>query len=118
MILNGYKIPFLSTPPRLFYSNNISALNAESFVTEEITALLDTGRIIEVTDTPHVVNPLSVSKNNDSTFRLILDLSSVNPYIFKDFVKFEDWKVMEDYVQPGDYLWKFDIRKGYHHVDI
>ena len=118
LITDGYRIPFVQTPPKMFFKNNSSSLRSEKFVLTEIASLLHTGRIVEVSDPPHVVNPLSVSSNGDGTSRLILDLSTVNPYIYQDHIKFENWTTMEQYVQRGNYLWKFDISKSYHHVDI
>ena len=50
--------------------------------------------------------------------RLILDLRHVNKHVYKDKVKFDDWKVMEQYLQQGGYMFKFDIKQGYHHVDV
>ena len=51
---------------------------------------------------------------------MILDLSFINQFVFKQKIKFDDWKVFEQYVKvdtPG-YLFKFDLKSGYHHVDI
>ena len=118
VIENGYRIPFLSTPPTMSAGNNSSARQQPNFVLEEIMNLLQTGRILEVEEPPHIVNPLSVAKNNDGSFRLILDLSILNKYVYKEHIKFEDWHIMEEYVKPLDFLFKFDISKGYHHVDI
>ena len=102
----------------MFLTNNNSAIKEELFVLSEIEDLLATGRVLEVQNQPHIVSPFSVSYNGDGSLRLILDLSTVNTYIFRDKIKFDDWKVMEEYVQRGDFLYKFDISKGYHHIDI
>ena len=59
-----------------------------------------------------------MSVNRDKSLRLILDLSVINQFVFKNHIKFDDWQVMEEYVQQNDYLYKFDISKGYHHVGI
>lgn len=68
-------------------------------------------------DIPYIVNPISVSVNNDKK-RLILDLRHVNKHVYKDKIKFHDWKVMKDYLKPNNFLFKFDITQGYHHIDI
>ena len=113
----GYTIPFLSTPPPTFIDNNKSALENEEFVLEEIQKLLDTGRIVETKVIPYVVNPLTVSEGKDKK-RLILDCRHINPHIFKEKCKFDDWKVMLEFVEQGGYMFKFDITQGYHHVEI
>ena len=61
VIEHGYRIPFHSTPPVSFSSNNKSALAHSDFVNEAISELLVTNRIFESEVLPHNVNPLSVS---------------------------------------------------------
>ena len=50
--------------------------------------------------------------------RLILDLRYVNMHVFKDNIIFDDWKIMQDFLEPTDLLFKFGISQGYHHIDI
>lgn len=50
--------------------------------------------------------------------RLILDLSSLNTYIKKERIKFEDWKIALEYFRQDCFCIKFDLRSGYHHIDI
>ena len=92
-------------------------MNNKLFVENSIQELLETGRIREVKEKPWVVNPLTVSEKGDKK-RLILDLSHVNFHVFKNNIKFEDWKVMLQFLKKGDYMFKFDITQGYHHIDI
>ena len=117
IIRNGYKIPFYSEPKKKSFSNNKSALTHTQFVENEIKSLQETGRIIETSVRPYVVNPLSVDEK-DGKLRFILDLTYVNFFVFKDPIKYDDWKTMEHLVQKDDYLFKFDIKSGYHHIDI
>ena len=70
----GYKIPFAITPSTKFFENNRSATEKSEFVSDTIDCLLNTGRIVETDALPYVLNPLSVSKNNNDKPRLILDL--------------------------------------------
>ena len=64
MIKNGYKIPFYETPDRSFHKNNMSAIQNACFVKEAVSKLVNQGCVICVPFQPHVVNPLSVSINN------------------------------------------------------
>ena len=97
VISEGYKLPLLHTPPRSFTKNNLSAINNSAFVTESILALLASGRISELSkDSLHVINPLSVSTQTSGKRRLILDLRFVNQFIFKQKVKFEDYKTNKE----------------------
>ena len=106
----GYKIPFITTPEKVIFKNNLSAQNHREFVDEALNELLATGRV------PYVVNPLSVSIQRNGKKRLILDLRHVNKHVYKDKIKFDDWKTMEDFVVKQGFLFKFDIKQGYHHI--
>lgn len=65
-----------------------------------------------------VINPLSVSIQSCGKKRLILDLRYVNKHLFKQRFKCEDWRVGLDYFVKGCYFTKFDLKSGYHHLDI
>ena len=93
-ISQGYEIPFFETPPVASFRNNRSALQHKAFVSDSIQKLLKTGRIVK-TINPTVVNPLTVCVSGDKK-RLILDLRYVNAYIWKEHVKFEDWKTFQN----------------------
>ena len=118
IIENGYSIPFVTKPPRKFNKNNRSALANASFVSEAVADLLNKGCIAMVSDCPEVVNPLSVAFNRSGKKRLILDLHEVNLHIWKDKVKFEDFKVALTYFKKQGFMFKFDLKSGYHHIDM
>ena len=61
VISNGYSIPFVTIPPKAFFRNNSSAVKEASFVSEALQELVHSGCVVEVSTSPHVVNPLSVS---------------------------------------------------------
>ena len=42
----------------------------------------------------------------------------VNKHLNKQKIKFDDWKVMEQFLKEGGYVFSFDIKQGYHHVDM
>ncbi|VDI18252.1 Hypothetical predicted protein [Mytilus galloprovincialis] len=118
-ILHGYKIPFYTTPPSVSLQNNRSAITHSDFVLEAIDDLLIRGLIIECTnDKPLVVNPLTVSVQNNGKKRLILDLRHVNLHLWKTSVKFEDIRVAMQFIKQDFYCFKFDILSAYHHLDI
>ena len=116
-IADGYKIPFFSTPEPAEFQNNRSAINNYDFVTSSIDELVRTKRVMEVPFVPKVVNPLAVSTNKGKK-RLILDLRYVNNHLWKEKVKFEDWKVFQNYLSRDGFIFNFDLKLGYHHVDM
>ena len=117
VIRDGYKIPFIVFPPPKVSPNNGSALKESEFVSKVIFNLI-TNKCLEVLDhPPSIVNPLSVSIQSSGKKRLILDLRLVNLYIFKQKFKCEDLSVALKVMSKG-YLFKFDLKSGYHHVEI
>ena len=55
---------------------------------------------------------------NKNKPRLVLDCRHLNPHLFKFRYKYEDTKIARDLFQKGDYLFSFDIRSAYHHLEI
>ena len=47
-----------------------------------------------------------------------MDLSILNKSVKKERFKFEDWKTAIQFFKRGSYLFKFDLKSGYHHYDI
>lgn len=117
IVHSGYEIPFVSIPPSMNFRNNKSAQINADFVTSEISQLIKAGCVVEVTNKPYIVSPLSVAENR-SKKRLILDLSRLNNYVRYEKIKFEDWKTAIDYFEKDCYCLKFDLKSGYHHIDI
>jgi hypothetical protein len=115
---NGYRIPFFSTPPSICLSNNWSAVNHSEFVVEAIHDLLIKGPIEKCESKPIVVNPLTVSVSSSNKKCLILDLRNVNWHLWKTSVKFENIRIVMQFINNNSYCFKFDLRSAYHHVDI
>lgn len=118
IIDSGYKLPLYSTPPPAEFNNNKSAINHSQFVEEAISDLLDKGLVSECARKPDIINPLSVSLHSSGKKRLILDLRYINHYIWKEKIKFEDSSLALQYFQKGFFMFNFDLKSGYHHIDI
>lgn len=114
----GYKLPLLDLPASFVGKNNKSALREFIFVEDSISDLLNLGCINEVYYPPDIINPLSVSIQKSGKKRLILDLRHVNKYIYKNKFRCEDLTVAKEILHPGDFMFTFDLKSGYHHVDI
>ena len=56
--------------------------------------------------------------NNADKLRLVLDLRSLNQFLLKEKFKYEDLRVAMLMFQPDDYIFTFDLKLGYHHIDI
>ena len=118
ILKEGYALLFVKQPPKVRFQNNKSALSAAEFVTKEIKDLLKSGCIKEIDESEaHVISPLSVVHKSTKP-RLILDLSYLNQFLTVPKFKFEDIRSVKDLFQKGDYFFKFDIHKGYYHINI
>ncbi|VDI08764.1 Hypothetical predicted protein, partial [Mytilus galloprovincialis] len=114
----GYRIPFNIEPCCIYLPNNKSALKHATFVEKSIDELLTTNCINEVECPPFVVNPLTVSVQSSGKIRLVLDLRHVNKYVEKQKVKFEGVNEALSFAHNSKYMYKFDLRHGYHHLDV
>ena len=85
-----------------------------------ITELLKVGSVVQCPCPPVVVNPLSVSIQPNGKKRLILDLRHVNFFVQKSKIKFEDAKSFLECLVASPCAWacSFDIKSGYHHIEI
>ena len=83
-----------------------------------ISELVGNHLVVEVPFVPHVVNPLFVFIQQSGKKRLVLDLTHVNQFIWKQKIKCEDFRVFLSHVNKSDFLFSFDLKSGYHHFDI
>ena len=74
--------------------------------------------MIQIDSLSHVVNPLSVVVQASEKRRLILDLRYVNKCLHKYRVKYEDWKLALACFEKDAYMFLFDLKSGYYHVDM
>lgn len=118
VVQEGYCLELNSIPEKKMFKNNKSALKHSPFVEEAIHELLRTHRVVELAHGIQVINPLSVSVQANGKKRLILDLRYVNEHLKKQKVKYEDWKIALSYFQKGAFMISFDLKSGYHHIDI
>ena len=74
--------------------------------------------IEEIPNCPRIVNPLSVSTQPSGKQRLILDLRHVNQCIYKQKFKCEDIRTIVSLTEKDYFLFNFDLKSAYHHVEI
>ena len=118
VVENGYKFPFKVDPVSIVLKNNKSARDNPDFVVSEIQSLLQKGVVKEVVDIPKVVNPLTVAYGRSGKPRLVLDCRHINPCLHLFKIKFEDMKVAEAMFDKCSYIFTFDLKSAYHHIDI
>ena len=116
----GYKIPLRYIPAPTEFKNNLSALKESEFVEDSIKKLLQQYFISEVEQPHYMTSPLSVARSSLGKRRLVLDLSFLNKFVWKENIKFDDWKIFEQLIESNEqaYFFKFDFKSGHHHVEI
>ena len=67
---------------------------------------------------PHVCSPLSVVISNSGKKRLVIDLRYLNQHLLREKFKYEDLRSAMLMFEKGDFMFSFDLKAGYHHVDI
>ncbi len=118
IIGSGYKIPFFGTPTPFMGKNNASSRAHASFVNDAVNDLLSQNCIQEIKHCPQIINPLSVSIQSSGKKRLILDLRHVNQFVYKQKFKCEDIKTILQLIDQDCYMFKFDLKSAYHHIEI
>ena len=63
-------------------------------------------------------SPLSVVENAKGKPRLVLDLRYVNQFLPERKFKYEGLNLVPQMFEKGEYFFTFDLKSGYHHVDI
>ena len=118
VIESGYVLPLMSEPTQFCGNNQASALGNADFVRECIAELVSSGCVKEVEDMPFVCSPLSVVENSMGKKRLVVNLRHINKFLYKQKFKYEDLRVAMMLFKKGDYMFSFDLKSGYHNIDI
>ena len=113
-IEDGYKLPLITEPPAHMQANQPAAIEHQQFINEAVVDLLHNGCVQKVVAAPHVCSPLSVVCNAEGKKRLAINLRYVNHFLKRDPFKYEDLSILS----PGDFMCKFHLKSGYHHVEI
>ena len=67
---------------------------------------------------PKVCSPLLVVENTKGKLRLVIDLRYVNQFLNQYKFKYEGLDLISSLFRKGDFVFTFDFKSGYHHVDI
>ena len=118
IISEGYHLPFLRLPDPLFQLNHRSAVEHSSFVSGAIDELVAGRCVVECGSSPIVCSALSVVTNASGKQRLVLDLRYVNQFLPDRKFKYEGLELVPSLFNCGDFFTTFDLKSGYHHVDI
>ena len=118
VIEHGYVLPLKSEPTPFIGKNQASVFDNEEFESDSLEELLVAGCIQQVAFVPYACSPLSVVKCKFEEKRLVLNLRDLNKFLWKQKFKYEDLRTAMLLLEKGDYMFAFDLKSGYHHVDI
>ena len=118
IVTEGYRIPFIRLPEPVFYRNHKSSFEHSKFTEEAIQDLVAKNCVVQCMECPIVCSPLSVVVNARGKKRLVLDLRYVNQFILLTKFKYEGLNIIPQLFCKGDYFITFDLKSGYHHVDV
>ena len=108
MLRDGYSLPFMSLPQKVFFNNRAIIDEEQEFVCQEVAKLLASGAVTEVRrEDLMVCDPLGVVKNSARKPRLIVDLRYVNQHLRSHKFKYEDIRTASDLFSKGDWFFKF-----------
>ena len=93
-IREGCKIPFISLPDSYCIPNRGSTFTYKEFVSDAIEELIRRGCVTELESMPEFCNPLHVAVQGNGKLRLVLDLSYLNKFVWKQSAKYEDIRTL------------------------
>ena len=114
----GYRLPLKFIPPSHCQQNHKSTELHSVFVDQAVQSLIANHCVIKVNSQPEVCSPLSVVGNAQGKLRLVLNLKYLNQFLHVLSFKYEDLRTAALMFEQGEYMFKFDLKSGYHHVNI
>jgi len=123
-VRDGFMAWFSSEVPLRSKANRDSCYEPKAhfdFISASMEALVVRG-VVGVWNpawgTPRVISPLKVVPKKGNKLRLILDLSWLNKYLTFPRFKYDSVKKVPELFESGDYLFAWDAKDGYWHVDL
>ena len=89
-----------------------------AFVADTVSKLLANGCIRYAKERPVVCNPLLVVTGSSGKLCLVINLRYLNKFLQTQKFKYEDMRTALMLLNKGDYICTFDLKSGYHHVDM
>ena len=118
IVTEGYQLPFIRLPDPVCLVNHRSACENSTFVNTAIDELVAGRCVIQSDSCPTVCSPLSVVTNAKGKQRLVIDLRYINQFLPERKFKYEGLNLIPLLFSSGDFFTTFDLKSGYHHVDI
>ena len=115
---HGVLVPFAGEAPAAHHrASTIRGADELRFTREQIGSLL--ARKVIQRGRPKVCCPLGVvPKKGPKRFRLIHNVRYVNAHLARLPFKYESITDLQYLLKPGEWMVKFDLEAGYHHIPL
>ena len=118
LVRKGYRIPFLERPILLqnpvFFQQPLSQQ-----LEEEFASLLSKGAVEEIIpECPGYYSRIFLVLKKNGKLRLIIDLSGLNHFVYKQTFKMETQRKVKDAIQLNHWVFSLDLMDAYLHVPI
>lgn len=87
-------------------------------MSKAVTELCKDNCVRKVETKPVVISPLLVVTNRSGKQRLVINLRLCQPFSLERKLKYDDMHIALTYFDKGHYINTFDLKSGYHHIDI
>ena len=87
-------------------------------VDDAISDLIESGCAKQMLEVLHVCSPLSVVVGSTGKKRLVINLRYLNQYLMQKKFKYEDIRTALTLMEGVSFLFTYDLKSGYHHIDI
>ena len=118
IVSSGYRLPFVKFSKPSFQENHRCSKADKEFVALPIAELVVSDCVQKVTGPPLVCSPLQVVAKDGGKRRLVIDLRYVNLFLHKFKFKYEGLDIAAQYLEKGHWFTTFDLKSGYHHIEI
>ena len=118
IIKQGYVLPRTVVPDSFSKANHESAISETEFVDLALQELLLGGCVVACTMKSLIVSRLMVGCSAKGKKHLVINLKYLNQFVQKEKFRCEDVRTLLQLTKQGDWLVTFDLRSGYHHIDI
>ena len=118
--VSGEMIPFTSIPVQntIPFQPEWKGLKNQ-FIDSEILSLLNKGVITQSTHEPgEFISPIFLREKCDGSFRMILNLKTLNQYVEYNHFKMETVWTAISMMKPGCYMASIDIKDAYYCVPV
>ena len=118
LVRKGYRILFLErpnlSPNPIFFQQPLS-----QHLEEEVASLLSKGAVEEIIpECPGYYSRIFLVPKKNGKFRLIIDLSVLNHFVYTQTFKMETQRKVKDAVQLNDWAFSLDLTDAYLHIPI